>query len=216
MSEILKCPSCGGTNQLPEGKSSMFCAFCGNAIEKKESEDKTSLNFPKIISGELQIIPLKESFWYEQKISEQKARIKVAQMSNNKQYKVLKDFTHAKASDGWNVTITYIVKRRNDFLEEEFKESEFVPFEYDKSHFESKLDLNNHNIKSILELRHHYELQDLKLITHLNLSNNSIRNWEGMEIFENLQWLDISNNQISTFPSTWPQKKEWMGIIIKI
>lgn len=35
MSELLQCPSCGGSNQLPEGKNSMFCAFCGNAIEKK-------------------------------------------------------------------------------------------------------------------------------------------------------------------------------------
>lgn len=35
MSELLQCPSCGGSNQLPEGKNSMFCAFCGNANEKK-------------------------------------------------------------------------------------------------------------------------------------------------------------------------------------
>jgi tetratricopeptide (TPR) repeat protein len=34
MSEVLQCSSCGGSNQLPEGKNSMFCAFCGNAIEK--------------------------------------------------------------------------------------------------------------------------------------------------------------------------------------
>lgn len=35
MSYNLTCESCGGSNQLPEGKNSMFCAFCGNSIERK-------------------------------------------------------------------------------------------------------------------------------------------------------------------------------------
>ncbi len=39
MSELLQCPSCGGSNQLPEGRNSMFCSFCGNVIEKKQSEN---------------------------------------------------------------------------------------------------------------------------------------------------------------------------------
>jgi hypothetical protein len=34
MSEVLQCSSCGGTNQLPAGKNSMFCTFCGNIIQK--------------------------------------------------------------------------------------------------------------------------------------------------------------------------------------
>jgi hypothetical protein len=34
MSEAINCPSCGASNHLPEGKNSMFCAFCGNAIQK--------------------------------------------------------------------------------------------------------------------------------------------------------------------------------------
>lgn len=35
MAETINCTSCGASNQLPEGKNSMFCAFCGNVIEKK-------------------------------------------------------------------------------------------------------------------------------------------------------------------------------------
>lgn len=35
MSNVIKCSSCGASNQLPEGKSSMFCAFCGVQIEQK-------------------------------------------------------------------------------------------------------------------------------------------------------------------------------------
>tara|TARA_R110000868_G_scaffold138428_1_gene352537 strand:+ start:3203 stop:4585 length:1383 start_codon:yes stop_codon:yes gene_type:complete len=33
MSEIINCTSCGASNQLPYGKNSMFCAFCGNSIQ---------------------------------------------------------------------------------------------------------------------------------------------------------------------------------------
>lgn len=35
MSEVIQCNSCGSANQLPDGRNSMFCAFCGSAIEKK-------------------------------------------------------------------------------------------------------------------------------------------------------------------------------------
>lgn len=49
MTESINCSSCGASNQLPEGKNSMFCAFCGNSITppieanvlNKESNIKT-------------------------------------------------------------------------------------------------------------------------------------------------------------------------------
>lgn len=34
MDNAIYCSSCGALNQLPGGKSSMFCAFCGNSISK--------------------------------------------------------------------------------------------------------------------------------------------------------------------------------------
>lgn len=40
MSESINCPSCGAANLLPEGKNSMFCAFCGSAIKVVEKENK--------------------------------------------------------------------------------------------------------------------------------------------------------------------------------
>lgn len=45
MSKAINCTSCGASNHLPEGKNSMFCAFCGNSIQ---SETKTSNNESKI------------------------------------------------------------------------------------------------------------------------------------------------------------------------
>jgi len=54
MSEVLKCPSCGGSNQLPTGRRSMFCAFCGNAIERRISEQNNpKISKSKISGGEL-------------------------------------------------------------------------------------------------------------------------------------------------------------------
>lgn len=35
MSEVLNCHSCGGVNKLPDFKFSMFCAYCGQVIEKR-------------------------------------------------------------------------------------------------------------------------------------------------------------------------------------
>lgn len=31
MTQTINCSSCGAANQLPEGKNSMFCAFCGTS-----------------------------------------------------------------------------------------------------------------------------------------------------------------------------------------
>lgn len=42
MSQTINCPSCGAANQLPEGKNSMFYAFCGNSIIASVSEKKTN------------------------------------------------------------------------------------------------------------------------------------------------------------------------------
>lgn len=44
MSEILSCLSCGATNQLPDGKASMFCAYCGGKIEKINNTNNSTQN----------------------------------------------------------------------------------------------------------------------------------------------------------------------------
>jgi hypothetical protein len=52
MSNIINCPSCGAVNQLPEGKDSMFCAFCGSGIESKLIKTKAKkIKKCKIDSG---------------------------------------------------------------------------------------------------------------------------------------------------------------------
>src|ERR1700742_1584080 len=56
MSEILSCPACGADNFLPEGKSSMYCAYCGKPIEKiipKGVSGERRLNKSEIVNGAL-------------------------------------------------------------------------------------------------------------------------------------------------------------------
>jgi hypothetical protein len=58
MSGAVKCIGCGATNLLPEGKSSMLCKFCGNAIEQivpnnHEKEKKRDLSAAAIVGDRL-------------------------------------------------------------------------------------------------------------------------------------------------------------------
>jgi hypothetical protein len=40
MTQTINCTSCGAANQMPEGKKSMFCAFCGSSIKEVDNENK--------------------------------------------------------------------------------------------------------------------------------------------------------------------------------
>jgi DNA-directed RNA polymerase subunit RPC12/RpoP len=57
MSEIINCLNCGATNQLPQGKSSMFCAYCGSKVEIGRSVEnlkkKSKIKKSKILDGNL-------------------------------------------------------------------------------------------------------------------------------------------------------------------
>ncbi len=35
MSGVIACPACGADNMLPDGRTSMFCTYCGKPIEKE-------------------------------------------------------------------------------------------------------------------------------------------------------------------------------------
>jgi len=49
MGQKIYCSSCGKPNELPNGRSSMFCAFCGNGIGVNSNESKSCIiSKPKI------------------------------------------------------------------------------------------------------------------------------------------------------------------------
>jgi len=56
MNDIINCISCGGNNQIPEGKSTMFCLYCGNLIEIKK-EAKSIVEQPIKSKPKIQFLP---------------------------------------------------------------------------------------------------------------------------------------------------------------
>ncbi|MDB0040625.1 hypothetical protein N9E81_00420 [Algibacter sp.] len=194
MSNTINCDSCGGSNQLPEGKTSMFCAFCGNAIEKKEDE-QTSLNqFPKIISTGKKEKKFEDTSWY--RVNKEGFSEEISSLFK------LKRIEHYRTNDGYNVTKFF---DRYDIIShdwEEDKSTHFVPFAYDLSEYKSELNLAGKGITSFEELLQHYELEEIENLTYLNLDNNKITDWKGVKnfTFKYLNQLSIKNNGITSFP----------------
>jgi hypothetical protein len=50
MSQILQCPSCGGSNQMPDGRNSMFCAFCGTVVQAQIQQPFSAANNSSLLS----------------------------------------------------------------------------------------------------------------------------------------------------------------------
>lgn len=204
MSNIIQCNSCGGSNQLPEGRDSMFCAFCGGAVERKITErSNISNSFPRIISTKKREIPFKETEWYQDKSIEHNARMN---LSTSSFYQMIKNIEHFRTNDGYNVIITYESKDSLGYFPKEHKETEFVPFEYDYDSYKSELNLDSMKIKSFNELLLHYDILEIEELKILSLNNNEIKNWDGIENFKRLEKLSIRNNMIENFPSTLPKE----------
>lgn len=204
MSNIIQCNSCGGSNQLPDGRNSMFCAFCGGAIERKITESSEASNpFPKIVSTKKREIPFKETEWYQDKSIEHEARMSV---STSSFYQMIKNIEHFRTNDGYNVIITYESKDNLSYLPKERKETEFVPFEYDYNSYKSELNLDSMRVKSFNELLLHYDILEIEELKILSLNNNEIKNWDGIENFKRLERLSVQNNMIERFPANLPKE----------
>lgn len=128
MGNILNCHSCGGSNQLPEGKNSMFCAFCGNPIE-------------------VNVVA-----------TDSKADKKESNIKSKPELKYEKDKTYEKKI----VSIT----------------------------------LTNRSIHDISEITNWFTDDELKEITHLNLSKNNILDLKKLNSFPNLESVILDNNEI--------------------
>lgn len=223
MSEVIQCKSCGSSNQLPDGRNSMFCAFCGSVIEKKVIyEPQQNKVFPKIISKGKRELPFKETKWYKDKMSANS--FAVEQILKNKIDRDIYEMTKKygsmnyifnniegyRTNDGYNAIIIY--EPSNSFSDDR-KETEFVPFEYDYSEYESKLDLSSMNIKSFNDILSHYDLSDIHELTSLNLDNNQITNWDGILEFKILSKLSLANNYIESYPEKLPKMDFYVSLI---
>ncbi|SCY98837.1 CFI-box-CTERM domain-containing protein [Flavobacterium caeni] len=202
MSDVIQCSSCGSSNQLPTGRNSMFCAYCGNTIERKE-EKTNQKSFPKISRTQKKEIPFKETAWYKDKSLEHKARTGLASSSF---YNMIKNIEHYRTNNGYNVVITYEQKDVLSSFPREHKETEFVPFEYDYDSYKSELNLDSTQIQSFKELLQHYDLTEIEELKDLSLNYNNIINWDGIENFKRLERLSLRNNYIVDFPTYLPKE----------
>ena len=145
MEEAINCTSCGAANNLPEGKSSMFCAFCGNSIQtvskEKSSAAESSIKVKPSIS--------------------KKKKSKGAEYS-------------AATGKVYNTTV----------IEDEGGE----------------LSLIKRDIKSLDEITVWFSDNELLEIKKLILNDNNIDNLSGIERFENLVSLNLTNNKIYELP----------------
>lgn len=183
MSQILKCSSCGGTNQLPEGKISMFCAFCGNAIEKSQTfydEDLNPLRTKPEITNPA--VHLRQGIYAS--TSKEYFRERVAggwqvhdgllgtRFIPDEQYEV----------GGYELRLS---KRGISTLDQVitwFTDSELETIKY--------LDLSNNIITDISGIERFRGAQII------NLSNNKINTLPFLGDFDQLQVLDLSGNEI--------------------
>lgn len=142
MAESINCPSCGAANQLPEGKKTMFCAFCGNSIERVNKRNELSEN------------PLK----VKPEISKKK----------------IEPVSVFKPNYG------------NSYYEEKLSVTDEG----------GELTLINRGITSLNDIIFWFSDNELNEIRVLNLSNNEIDSLEGIQRFNSLELLDVSNNNI--------------------
>jgi hypothetical protein len=182
MNEIIQCSSCGGSNQLPEGKTSMFCAFCGTSLKSQKKEDvynASSIKSKPEISKKI----VKKN---EKKVD---GDFPVLFYHNNNTSKIRKD-------GGWEVYdgFKWTFVRDKIIVEEQI---------IDKG---GELKLTNRGIKNLDEIITWFTDDELETIRILNLSDNNIVNFDNLYRFRNVEIVDLSNNDISTFPT--PQKFE--------
>lgn len=182
MSESINCPSCGAVNLLPVGKNSMYCAFCGSSIDKPITDST----------------PLESAIKSKPLITEKKVKI-----------------TPGKPNTAfWSETSLTAEKRRVDGGFEYWTGREWY-FVKDEAYVTSEggeLSLTNRGIKSLNEIIYWFSDNELLEVKKLILNDNNIDDLSGIERFENLELLNLSNNNISELPNN----NEFLSKIFKI
>jgi hypothetical protein len=86
MSQAINCSSCGAANQIPEGKDSMFCVFCGSSIIKiKQANDHADptadpkiKNYLELAQNAMESSDFDEAIRYFNKVLENNPKISEA------------------------------------------------------------------------------------------------------------------------------------------
>lgn len=171
MSSVINCKSCGAVNNLPEGKRSMYCAFCGNLIEKISASNPVQNN-------PLNTKPI---------ITQRKVNIISSRKDGDILFGAKKLY---RVNDGWMVDSYGMT----EFVADKFEQEEEI---IDKG---GELSLKNRNIKTLSEIICWFSDNELASIRKLDLSGNNIAELVGIEKFQNLREFNLSGNPVSDLP----------------
>jgi|GEM_PF-3453993 len=187
MSNALNCQSCGGSNQLPEGKTSMFCSFCGNAIEQIASSQK---EIESNIKSKPVITQRKVKTTKTTVDGEFPVTYRLGTFGHEKTHKIRKD-------GGWDV---YDGSRWTFVRDEETEEEEVL----DEG---GKLILKDRGIKSLDEIISWFSDHELESIKYLDLSNNNISNLNGINKFSRAKEIILDGNSFTNLVFSDNQNK---------
>ena len=175
MSGVINCPACGADNMLPEGKTTMYCAFCGKPIEKIISK-----------SGE-------SSIKSKPKISERKVTVHTTRKEGAiGAMHWTGDYSTKRRVDGGFEMYDGLSWK---FVPDEIIETEEVIYEG------GELLLSNRGVKNLKEIIDWFSDNELSEIKRMDLSGNQIQNLNGIGAFKSLRDLNLSFNKIMHLPS---------------
>lgn len=206
MADAINCSSCGASNQLPEGKNSMFCAFCGGSIVKIETNSNQKTDFESTIKVKPEISQRKTQNEHVLKydsdtpghlktVTEETVVQKGGELSLvNRKIKKIEEIT-VWFSDNELNEITKLNLERNNLSELN---------QLDRFQSLKKLNLSNNDFES---LNKNLNLSKIKFKT-VNFSGNKIKSVLGLSNFSIKEKIDLSYNQIITLDD-FPINCDW-------
>lgn len=178
MAETLNCPSCGAANQLPEGRTSMFCAFCATAIEKKIQAVKPNKKNESSIKTKPIISPRKTQKRYTTDVNAFSEKIE-------DRYK-LREYEEVTDAGGELSLKNRNIKSLREVIEW-FSDNELEEI--------TILNLSNNQIEDF------EELNAFKNVEYVHLENNKINKYPNSIKLDELIEINLENNFLPENPS---------------
>lgn len=208
MTEAINCQSCGAANRLPEGKTSMFCAFCGGSIVKidstsdRKNEIESAIRVKPEISKRKTInedVPIYDeysrgliTYVKEEIVTQEGGELSLVNRNINSLQDIIYWFSDNELDE------IRVLKLSNNKINNLEGINRFNSLEV--------LDISSNNITS-LEIPS-LSTERLISIDKIILSNNKITSLKGISLF-NCKELDVSDNDIQVLDDLPTNNKEF-------
>jgi hypothetical protein len=206
MSESINCTSCGAANILPEGKKSMFCAFCGSAIVQIEINSNQKNDFASALKVKPEISQRKTIIESVPRYDEYSPNL----ITYVKEEKVVQE--------GGELSLVNRKIKNLEEITDWFSDNELNEI--------TKLNLENNNLSDLKQLERFTSLRELNLskndfeklniyktiykinLEKVNFSENKLKSALGLSNLAITKKIDLSNNQIEILDD-FPINGDW-------